>query len=56
VPNLCKVAPSKLDVHMEDVHRAGGIMSILGALDRGGLIHRDVPTAVQGIAFADEDA
>jgi dihydroxy-acid dehydratase len=44
VPTLCKVAPSKLDVHMEDVHRAGGIMAILGELDRGGLIHRDVPT------------
>jgi dihydroxy-acid dehydratase len=44
VPNLCKVAPSKLDVHMEDVHRAGGIMAILGELDRSGLIHRDVPT------------
>jgi dihydroxy-acid dehydratase len=44
VPNLCKVAPSKLDVHMEDVHRAGGIMAILGELDRNGLIHRDVPT------------
>ena len=43
VPNLCKVAPSKLDVHMEDVHRAGGIMAILGELDRCGLIHRDVP-------------
>jgi dihydroxy-acid dehydratase len=38
------VSPSKLDVHMEDVHRAGGIMAILGELDRGGLIHRDVPT------------
>jgi dihydroxy-acid dehydratase len=44
VPNLCKVAPSKLDVHMEDVHRAGGIMAILGELDRCGLIHRDVAT------------
>jgi len=44
VPNLCKVAPSKLDVHMEDVHRAGGIMAILGELDRAGLIHRDVAT------------
>jgi dihydroxy-acid dehydratase len=41
VPNLCKVSPSKLDVHMEDVHRAGGIMGILGELDRGGLLHRD---------------
>jgi dihydroxy-acid dehydratase len=44
VPNLCKVAPSVPDVHMEDVHRAGGIMSILGELDRAGLIRRDVPT------------
>jgi dihydroxy-acid dehydratase len=44
VPNLCKVAPSKLDVHMEDVHRAGGIMAILGELDRCGLIHRHVAT------------
>ena len=44
VPNLCKVAPSKGDVHMEDVHRAGGIMRILGELDRGGLIHGDLPT------------
>jgi dihydroxy-acid dehydratase len=43
VPNLCKVAPSKADVHMEDVHRAGGIMAILGELDRVGLLHRDVP-------------
>jgi dihydroxy-acid dehydratase len=41
VPCLCKVAPSKSDVHVEDVHRAGGIMAILGELDRGGLIHRD---------------
>jgi dihydroxy-acid dehydratase len=44
VPNLCKVAPSKLDVHMEDVHRAGGIMAILGELDRSGLIHRETAT------------
>ncbi|MCV0393835.1 MAG: dihydroxy-acid dehydratase [Rhizobiaceae bacterium] len=44
VPVLCKVAPAKSDVHMEDVHRAGGIMSILGELDRAGLIHRDQPT------------
>jgi dihydroxy-acid dehydratase len=41
---LCKVAPAKSDVHMEDVHRAGGIMAILGELDRAGLLHRDVPT------------
>ncbi|MEI4485553.1 dihydroxy-acid dehydratase [Frigidibacter sp. MR17.14] len=44
VPCLCKVAPAKQDVHMEDVHRAGGIMAILGELDRAGLLHRDLPT------------
>jgi dihydroxy-acid dehydratase len=44
VPVLCKVAPAKSDVHMEDVHRAGGIMAILGELDKAGLIHRDQPT------------
>ncbi len=42
VPNLCKVAPSIADVHLEDVHRAGGIMGILGELDRAGLLNRDV--------------
>jgi dihydroxy-acid dehydratase len=44
VPVLCKVAPAKADVHMEDVHRAGGIMAILGQLDEAGLINRDLPT------------
>jgi dihydroxy-acid dehydratase len=44
VPVLCKVAPAKSDVHMEDVHRAGGIMSILGQLDRAGLINAEEPT------------
>ena len=44
VPVLCKVAPAKSDVHMEDVHRAGGIMAILGQLDNAGLINRDLPT------------
>jgi len=44
VPCLSKVAPAKSDVHMEDVHRAGGIMRILGELDRGHLINRDCPT------------
>ncbi|MBF0166645.1 MAG: dihydroxy-acid dehydratase [Alphaproteobacteria bacterium] len=44
VPHLSKVAPSTPDFHMEDVHRAGGIMAILGELDRLGLIHREVPT------------
>ena len=44
VPVLCKVAPAKQDVHMEDVHRAGGIMAILGQLDAAGLLNRDCPT------------
>ena len=44
VPVLCKVAPAKNDVHMEDVHRAGGIMAILGELDRAGLIDASSPT------------
>jgi dihydroxy-acid dehydratase len=44
VPCLCKVAPSKADVHLEDVHRAGGIMAILGELDRAGLIDASRPT------------
>lgn len=44
VPNLCKVAPSTPQYHMEDVHRAGGVIGILGELDRAGLIHCDVPT------------
>jgi dihydroxy-acid dehydratase len=44
VPCLSKVAPAKSDVHMEDVHRAGGIMSILGQLDRGGLLNRECGT------------
>ena len=44
VPVLCKVAPAKSDVHMEDVHRAGGIMAILGELDRAGLIDTDCRT------------
>lgn len=44
VPCLSKVAPAKSDVHMEDVHRAGGIMAILGQLDRAGLLHTHLPT------------
>ncbi|WP_169568829.1 dihydroxy-acid dehydratase [Sneathiella limimaris] len=43
VPHLCKVAPSTQDYHMEDVHKAGGIMGILGELDRANLIHNDLP-------------
>ena len=44
VPNLCKVSPSVPDVHVEDVHRAGGIMGILGELDRAGLLDTSVNT------------
>ncbi len=44
VPCLCKVAPNVPDVHIEDVHRAGGIIGILGQLDRAGLINRDCGT------------
>ena len=44
VPCLCKVAPAKADVHMEDVHRAGGVMAILGELERADLIDATQPT------------
>ncbi|MCB1737398.1 MAG: dihydroxy-acid dehydratase, partial [Gammaproteobacteria bacterium] len=44
VPNLCKVAPATQKYHMEDVHRAGGVIGILAELSRGGLIHRDCHT------------
>jgi dihydroxy-acid dehydratase len=44
VPHICKVSPSTPKYHMEDVHRAGGVMGILGELERGDLIHADVPT------------
>ena len=44
VPCLSKVAPAKSDVHMEDVHRAGGIMAILGQLERAGLLNTALPT------------
>ncbi|RMH46052.1 MAG: dihydroxy-acid dehydratase [Alphaproteobacteria bacterium] len=55
VPVLCKVAPSVPDVHMEDVHRAGGIMAILGEMLRAGLLHGDArtvhaPTMAQAVA------
>ncbi len=52
VPVLCKVAPSVQDVHMEDVHHAGGIMAILGELDRAGLITTNLPT-VHATTMAD---
>jgi dihydroxy-acid dehydratase len=44
IPNLCKVAPSRPDVHLEDVHRAGGVMAILGELERDDLVHGEVGT------------
>ncbi len=44
VPQLCKVAPNTNQYHIEDVHRAGGIMGILGELERAGKLHLDVPT------------
>ncbi|MEE8658888.1 Dihydroxy-acid dehydratase [Acetobacteraceae bacterium EV16P] len=58
VPNICKVAPAKADVHMEDVHRAGGVPAILGELDRAGLIHREAltvhaPSLVESLATWD---
>jgi dihydroxy-acid dehydratase len=46
VPCLAKVAPATQKYHMEDVHRAGGVMAILGELDRAGLIRRDCPTVL----------
>ena len=58
VPVVCKVAPSVANVHIEDVHRAGGIMGILGELDRGGLLNRDVtmvhaPSLAEALAAND---
>ena len=44
VPQLCKVAPNIQKYHMEDVHRAGGVMALLGELDRAGLLHNQIPT------------
>ncbi|WP_260261624.1 dihydroxy-acid dehydratase [Vibrio intestinalis] len=53
VPHLCKVAPSTQKYHMEDVHRAGGVMAILGELDRAGLINGDTST-VLGLTMRDQ--
>jgi dihydroxy-acid dehydratase len=58
VPNLCKVSPSVANVHMEDIHRAGGIMALLSELNRDGLIHTETPTvhsASIGAALAQWD-
>jgi dihydroxy-acid dehydratase len=52
VPVLCKVAPAVANVHMEDVHRAGGIMAILGELDRAGLIDTAVGNVAAGTLAA----
>ncbi len=52
VPNICKVAPATQNYHMEDVHRAGGVIAILGELEKGGLIHRDCST-IQGRTMGD---
>ncbi|HJN50247.1 MAG: dihydroxy-acid dehydratase [Pseudomonadales bacterium] len=52
VPTLCKVAPSSPDFHLEDVHRAGGIIGILGELDRAGLLQTELPT-IHGGALKD---
>ncbi|MCC4263350.1 dihydroxy-acid dehydratase [Oceanimonas baumannii] len=46
VPQLCKVAPSTQKYHMEDVHRAGGVMGILAELARAGLLNTDVNTVL----------
>ncbi len=52
IPQLCKVAPNTPKYHIEDVHRAGGIMGILGELDRAGLLHTHLPT-VHSATMAD---
>jgi dihydroxy-acid dehydratase len=53
VPHLCKVAPSTQKYHMEDVHRAGGVMAILGELDRAGLLHNQART-VLGLSMEEQ--
>jgi len=55
VPCLCKVAPSSSE-HIEDVSRAGGVLAILGALDRAGLLHRDAATVHEPTLGAALDA
>lgn len=53
IPHLCKVAPSTPKYHMEDVHRAGGVMAILGELDRAGLINNQTKT-VLGLTMSEQ--
>ncbi|MCT8609168.1 dihydroxy-acid dehydratase [Glaesserella parasuis] len=55
VPCLSKVAPNTAKYHMEDVHRAGGIMAILGELDRAGLLNNQTRT-VLGLSLAEQIA
>ncbi|NOQ93891.1 MAG: dihydroxy-acid dehydratase [Methylophaga sp.] len=52
IPNLCKVAPATPEYHMEDVHRAGGVFSILAELAAGDLLHTELPT-VHSATLAD---
>ncbi|UYM17492.1 dihydroxy-acid dehydratase [Endozoicomonas euniceicola] len=52
VPQLCKVAPNTPKYHMEDVHRAGGVMGILGELDRAGLLNNELST-VHSVSLAE---
>jgi len=52
VPQLCKVAPSTPKYHMEDVHRAGGIVAILGELSRAGLLHTEIRSML-GLSLAE---
>ena len=58
VPNLCKVAPATPEYHVEDVHHAGGVMAILGELDRAKLLNRDcntvhTPTMAEALSLWD---
>ncbi len=51
VPNICKVAPASEFFHVEDVHRAGGVMGIMSELNRAGLIANQVPTVHSATMF-----
>ncbi|MEC7427626.1 MAG: dihydroxy-acid dehydratase [Actinomycetota bacterium] len=51
VPNICKVAPATELYHVEDVHRAGGVMGILAELNRAGLLNNEIPTVHEASLF-----
>lgn len=51
VPNICKVAPATELYHVEDVHRAGGVMGILAELNRAGLLNNEIPTVHEPSLF-----